>query len=87
MTIADAAREISARGDSPPRAARDPVNPAMINNWLEALGDTNPRYAAEGLAPPAMTQVWTMRGLHPSPDQRPLGSDPDQRDLRADPVR
>jgi uncharacterized OB-fold protein len=37
----------------------------MINNWLEAMGDTNPRYAAEGVAPPAMAQVWTMRGLHP----------------------
>jgi uncharacterized OB-fold protein len=40
----------------------------MINNWLEALGDANPRYAADGVAPPAMTQVWTMRGLHPRPD-------------------
>jgi len=37
----------------------------MINNWLEALGDANPRYAEDGLAPPAMVQVWTMRGLHP----------------------
>ena len=68
MTISDTAREISARGYGPPRVARDPVNPAMINNWLEALGDTNPRYAAEGVAPPAMTQVWTMRGLRPLPE-------------------
>ena len=68
MTISDAVREISERGYSPPRTARDPVNPAMVNNWLEALDDTNPRYAAEGLAPPAMTQVWTMRGLHPRPE-------------------
>jgi hypothetical protein len=67
-TIADAAQEIAGRGYGPPRTARDPVNPAMINNWMEALGDTNPRYAADGLAPPAMTQVWTMRGLHPLPD-------------------
>ena len=36
----------------------------MINNWAEALGDANPLYAAEGLAPPAMIQVWTMGGLH-----------------------
>jgi len=65
MTISDAVQRIAARGYGPARTARDPVNPAMINNWLEALGDTNPRYAAGGVAPPAMTQVWTMRGLHP----------------------
>ena len=68
MTFADAVREVHERGYGRPRTARDPVNPAMVNNWLEALGDANPRYAAEGLAPPAMTQVWTMRGLHPRPD-------------------
>lgn len=68
MTISDTVREISDSGYGPPRKARDPVNPAMINNWLEALGDTNPRYAADGLAPPAMAQVWTMRGLHPLPE-------------------
>ena len=68
MEIEDAVREITGRGHCPPRTARDPVNPAMINNWLEALGDANPRYAADGVAPPAMTQVWTMRGLHPRPE-------------------
>ncbi|HEX4252450.1 MAG TPA: bifunctional MaoC family dehydratase N-terminal/OB-fold nucleic acid binding domain-containing protein [Pseudonocardia sp.] len=57
-----AASRIRARGDSAPRPARDPVNPAMINNWTEALGDTDPRYPE--LAPPAMVQVWTMHGLH-----------------------
>jgi uncharacterized OB-fold protein len=57
-----AASRIRAQGDSAPRLARDPVNPAMINNWTEALGDTNPRYPE--LAPPAMVQVWTMHGLH-----------------------
>jgi uncharacterized OB-fold protein len=67
-TISDTAGKIAGSGYGPPRKARDPVNPAMINNWMEALGDTNPRYAADGLAPPAMTQVWTMRGLHPLPD-------------------
>jgi len=66
MTIAEAARAVAGRGYGPPRTARDPVNPAMVNNWLEALGDANPRYAAQGLAPPAMTQVWTMRGLRPA---------------------
>jgi uncharacterized OB-fold protein len=52
--------------------ARDPVNLPMIHNWLEAMGDANPGYADAGVAPPAMTQVWTMRGLHPVAD----GGDP-----------
>ncbi|HKS99035.1 MAG TPA: MaoC family dehydratase N-terminal domain-containing protein, partial [Rugosimonospora sp.] len=62
------AERVAAAGECPARAARDPVNLPMINNWLEALQDANPRYAAERVAPPAMTQVWTMRGLHPAPD-------------------
>lgn len=48
MSIEEDAARIAAQGESRPRLARDPVNPAMINNWLEALGDGNPRYAAEG---------------------------------------
>ena len=69
--IADAAREMAARGECTPRIARDPVNEPMINNWTEALGDDNPAYPA--VAPPAMVQVWTMRGLHPAPgDDDPL---------------
>ena len=39
----------------------------MINNWLEAIGDENPRWT-KGEAPPAMAQVWTMGGLHPKRD-------------------
>ncbi|MFC4001037.1 bifunctional MaoC family dehydratase N-terminal/OB-fold nucleic acid binding domain-containing protein [Prauserella oleivorans] len=72
--IEEAARRIAAAGQSRPLLARDPVNQAMVNNWVEAIGDTNPVYSdpefAErsvhgGLvAPPAMAQVWTMRGLH-----------------------
>lgn len=72
--IEEAAREIAAAGPSDPDPARDPVNQAMINNWVEAIGDTNPVYTdpaaaaasvhGELVAPPAMTQVWTMRGLH-----------------------
>ncbi len=62
--IAKIAEEVMAAGLCNPRAGRDPVNQAMINNWTEAIGDTNPRYL-EWEAPPAMTQVWTMRGLHP----------------------
>lgn len=68
MSISEAVERVRAAGESAPRIARDPVNRPMINNWLEALGDTNPRYVEEGLAPPAMVQVWTMRGLHPVDD-------------------
>ncbi|MEV0704092.1 OB-fold domain-containing protein [Saccharopolyspora sp. NPDC050389] len=76
--ILAAAHRIEQRGPSAPRAARDPVNLAMINNWVEAIGDGNPVYTSEtdaavsvhgGLvAPPAMAQVWTMGGLHPQRD-------------------
>lgn len=72
--IRAAAAEIVAAGESAPRLGRDPVNLPMINNWVEAIGDTNPIYvdatAARELgfdgpvAPPAMSQVWTMGGLH-----------------------
>jgi uncharacterized OB-fold protein len=65
---------IKALGDSEPRSGRDPVNQPMVNNWVEALSDANPIYVDadaaraaghEGLvAPPAMLQVWSMRGLH-----------------------
>jgi len=56
---------IKALGESAPRAARDPINLPMINNWTEAIGDTNPTHAGpSALAPPAMIQVWTMNGLH-----------------------
>lgn len=75
MTIEEATARIAAQGESKPRLARDPVNSAMINNWLEALGDENPRYAAEDVAPPAMAQVWTMNGLHGGrADDDPLGA-------------
>ena len=63
-TVSAAAARIAAAGDSAPRPGRDPVNLPMIRNWLEALGDSNPCYESESLAPPAMTQVWTMHGLH-----------------------
>jgi uncharacterized OB-fold protein/acyl dehydratase len=48
----------------------------MIRHWVQAMGDTNPVYTdAEAaarsvhgglVAPPAMTQVWTMRGPRPA---------------------
>jgi uncharacterized OB-fold protein/acyl dehydratase len=72
--IEAAAERIRAAGESAPRAARDLVNLPMINNWVEAIGDTNPVYVDESaalaaghpglVAPPAMIQVWTMGGLH-----------------------
>jgi len=72
--ILAAAERIAAAGESGPRRARDPVNLPMIRNWLEALGDTSSAYVDAGLAPPAMTQVWTMRGLRPAADPGdPLG--------------
>jgi uncharacterized OB-fold protein len=75
MTVADGVHErimaeaarITAAGETAPRGGRDPVNQPMINNWVEAIGDDNPRYLA-GEAPPAMAQVWTMGGLHPKRD-------------------
>lgn len=67
-TVNAAAERIRAAGAGPARPARDPVNLPTIRNWLEAIGDRNPRYEQDGLAPPAMTQVWTMRGLHPAAD-------------------
>ncbi len=72
--ILDAAAAIKAAGPSTPAPGRDPINTPMINNWVEAMGDTNPIYVDETVAraaghpgivaPPAMSQVWTMRGLH-----------------------
>jgi uncharacterized OB-fold protein len=56
-------QEIKDRGESPPRAGRDPVNLPTIRTWQEALGDEDPRYERDGTAPPAMIQVWTMAGL------------------------
>lgn len=80
--IRAAAMRIARGGDCAPRRARDPVNQAMVNNWLEAIGDSNPVYSDPGLAaasvhgglvaPPAMIQVWTMRGM-----ARPVGAQSD----------
>ena len=65
--IMAAGERIKATGETAPRAGRDPINQPMINNWVEAIGDDNPRYLA-GEAPPAMAQVWTMGGLNPTRD-------------------
>jgi 3-oxo-4,17-pregnadiene-20-carboxyl-CoA hydratase alpha subunit len=82
--IQEAVSQIKAAGSSKPRAARDPVNQPMINNWVEAIGDRNPIYVDEAaaraaghpgiVAPPAMIQVWTMFGLAGErPKDDPLG--------------
>ena len=78
--IREAAARLAAAGESRPRPARDPVNLPMIRNWAEAIGDANPVYTdAEAaarsrhgglVAPPAMAQVWTMRGLHPAAEHQ-----------------
>jgi uncharacterized protein len=56
-----------------PQLSPHAVNAPMIQQWVEAMGDTNPIYVSdeaaracghEGIvAPPAMLQVWIMRGL------------------------
>lgn len=57
----------------PPQLAPSPVNEPMILHWVEAMGDHNPVYRSDEaaraagldrpIAPPAMLQAWTMRGL------------------------
>jgi len=84
--IRQAAERIAAAGQSPPRVAPDPVNLPMIRHWTQAMGDTNPVYTDPGaaaasvhgqlVAPPAMVQVWTMRGLRPAPDAGGDSGDP-----------
>ena len=69
--IRDAAARIAALGERSPRPAPDPVNLPMIRHWVQAMGDTNPVYTDAGVAPPAMTQVWTMRGLRPAGGEDP----------------
>ncbi|GAA2006314.1 hypothetical protein GCM10009799_37310 [Nocardiopsis rhodophaea] len=69
LELAAAARE---RGEVDGGTAPDPVNTPMVRHWVRAMGDANPVYLDEqaacraghdGLvAPPAMLQVWTMRG-------------------------
>ncbi|MBJ7288829.1 bifunctional MaoC family dehydratase N-terminal/OB-fold nucleic acid binding domain-containing protein [Williamsia sp.] len=83
--IRSATDAVRAGGASAPVAGRDPINGPMIANWTEAIGDANPIYRDEDaaraagwdgvVAPPAMAQVWTMRGLHGArSDDDPLGA-------------
>ena len=60
--IVSETERIKALGATAPRLARDPVSQPIINAWLDAMEETDPRFI-DGLAPPAMAQVWTMPGL------------------------
>ena len=81
--IRAAAERIMAAGQSSPRHARDPVNLPIIENWIEAIGDTNPVYTDAAfaaasvhgglVAPPMMAQVWTMVGLAGRPQAAGIG--------------
>ena len=61
--------------DGAPGSCPYPVNEPMIHQWCDAIGDRNPAYLDESaareagheglIAPPAMLQAWTMRGLRP----------------------
>jgi len=65
------AERIKALGEASESVAPYEVNQPTINNWLEAMGNDNPRFRA-GEAPPSMAQVWTMYGL----GGRPPADDP-----------
>ncbi|GAB3666351.1 hypothetical protein GCM10027589_31410 [Actinocorallia lasiicapitis] len=53
------AGRMAAEGERPAPTPPDPVNPAMIRHWQQALGDVRDW---GGEAPPAMLQVWSMPG-------------------------
>jgi uncharacterized protein len=75
----------------PPWKSPDPVNEAMIRQFCEVMGDTNPVYtdpefAASSVhrglvAPPVMQDVWVMRGFMEPAD--PGGLDQGQASLLA----
>ncbi|GAA0921073.1 bifunctional MaoC family dehydratase N-terminal/OB-fold nucleic acid binding domain-containing protein [Nonomuraea longicatena] len=67
--LAEKARALGELRGAP---AADPVNVPMIRHWLAAMGDDNPVYLDEGLAPPAMAQVWTMAGVRGGRDGSPI---------------
>ncbi|MHB1486002.1 MAG: bifunctional MaoC family dehydratase N-terminal/OB-fold nucleic acid binding domain-containing protein [Acidimicrobiales bacterium] len=68
-------RSFEGRSGGAPEPSHDPVNQAMIRHWCHAIGDANPIYLdpeaaassshGQVIAPPAMLQAWTMRGLVP----------------------
>ncbi len=76
-TLGERLQAFVGRPASRPYRARDPVNQPMIRHWCDAVGDAGPTYtdpeaAAASrhggiVAPPAMLQAWTMRGLDRGP--------------------
>jgi len=76
LSLDDKLQAFVGQASGPPTTGRHPVNEPMITHWVEAMGDHNPVYvdaeAAEAagfagiIAPPAMLQAWTMRGLRAS---------------------
>lgn len=71
MTWLDEARALVGV-EAEPRAARLPVNEAMIRNWCEAIG-ASPS-SDPTVAPPEMLGVWTMQGLEAFPPGDPQKS-------------
>ncbi|MGH9307460.1 MAG: bifunctional MaoC family dehydratase N-terminal/OB-fold nucleic acid binding domain-containing protein [Acidimicrobiales bacterium] len=75
-TFVDQLRACEGMTTGPIELSHDPVNVPMIRHWCHAIGDTNPIYLdaqaaaasihGQIIAPPAMLQAWTMRGLSPS---------------------
>jgi uncharacterized OB-fold protein/acyl dehydratase len=73
VSLGERLQAFAGRRAAAPFRARDPVNEPMIRHWCDAVGDANPVYtdpeaAAASrhggiVAPPAMLQAWTMRGL------------------------
>src|SRR5712691_9144330 len=76
-TLGERLQAFVGRPAARPYRARDPVNQPMIRHWCDAVGDADPIYtdpeaAASSrhggiVAPPAMLQAWTMRGLDRGP--------------------
>lgn len=77
-------REIHAfvgREVCPPTPASDDVNVAMIRQWAEIIGDTNPAYTdaqwaansarGKSIAPPAMMYVWGQEGFSATSGRAP----------------
>src|SRR5215470_942925 len=76
-SLAERLQAFVGRPTAPPFRARDAVNEPMIRHWCDAVGDANPIYTDPAaaaasrhggiVAPPAMLQAWTMRGLGVEP--------------------
>lgn len=69
--VLEALRAFIGTAALPPAVAPEPVNPAMIRHWCDAMGDRSPRYVGgpDQVAPPAMLQAWCMKGLAPPPGE------------------